>query len=155
MGQRRALHRPHGRQHSGHPPACATVSRRDDVRSQRRRPHAVDSGGCRCRSVTSGRSPEHGRTMTDRHRGGAMALFVWPATRAIVGEISRGGAAKNPARKGTRVHGLIRYETESGVARIVLDHPQSRNALSDAMLDDLIEAFTLSKADPDARVAVL
>jgi len=36
-----------------------------------------------------------------------------------------------------------------------LDHPQSRNALSDAMLDDLIEAFTLSKADPDARVAVL
>jgi enoyl-CoA hydratase/carnithine racemase len=37
----------------------------------------------------------------------------------------------------------------------VLDHPQTRNALSDAMLDDLIEAFTHAKTDPEARVVVL
>ena len=53
------------------------------------------------------------------------------------------------------MQGLVRFETESGVARIVLDHSPSRNALSDAMLDELTEAFTSGKADPDVRVIVL
>ena len=38
-----------------------------------------------------------------------MVLFVWPATRAIVGEISRGGG-KEPRKKGHPCARTRRYE---------------------------------------------
>lgn len=49
----------------------------------------------------------------------------------------------------------VRYEVIDRVAFITLDHPESRNALSDELLDDLIEAFGAAKADTSVRVAVL
>ena len=50
----------------------------------------------------------------------------------------------------------VAYEvTASGVATIALDHPETRNALSDDVLDDLIEAFELARDDDGVRAVVL
>jgi enoyl-CoA hydratase len=52
-------------------------------------------------------------------------------------------------------NGTVRYEVAGGVATITLDQPDTRNALSDAVLDDLIEAFTAARDDDAVRCAVL
>jgi 3-hydroxypropionyl-coenzyme A dehydratase len=51
----------------------------------------------------------------------------------------------------------VAYEAdaESGVARIALDHPETRNALSDRVLDDLLAALAAAKADDAVRCVVL
>jgi enoyl-CoA hydratase len=50
----------------------------------------------------------------------------------------------------------IRYEVAgNGVATITLDDPETRNALSSELLDELIDAFSAAKADEAARVVVL
>jgi enoyl-CoA hydratase len=52
--------------------------------------------------------------------------------------------------------GTVRYEVaDSGVATITLDQPETRNALSDALLDDLIAAFTAARDDDAVRAVVL
>jgi enoyl-CoA hydratase/carnithine racemase len=50
---------------------------------------------------------------------------------------------------------LLRYEVADAIATIALDHPQTRNALSDAMLDELLAAFAAARADDDVRCVVL
>jgi enoyl-CoA hydratase/carnithine racemase len=50
----------------------------------------------------------------------------------------------------------VRYEVAaSGVATIALDQPDSRNALSDELLGDLIAAFTAARDDAAVRCVVL
>jgi enoyl-CoA hydratase len=50
----------------------------------------------------------------------------------------------------------VRYEVaETGVATIALDQPETRNALSDAVLDDLIAAFEAARDDDAVRCVVL
>jgi enoyl-CoA hydratase/carnithine racemase len=50
----------------------------------------------------------------------------------------------------------VRYEVaEDGVATIALDHPETRNALSDEVLDDLIAAFEAARGDDAVRCVVL
>ena len=49
----------------------------------------------------------------------------------------------------------VRYELADGVATIALDHPETRNALSDDVLDDLIEAFEIARDDDGVRCVVL
>ncbi|MGI8430344.1 MAG: enoyl-CoA hydratase/isomerase family protein [Solirubrobacteraceae bacterium] len=50
----------------------------------------------------------------------------------------------------------LRYDVPAtGVARIALDQPQTRNALSDALLGELIAALELARGDPDVRCVVL
>jgi enoyl-CoA hydratase/carnithine racemase len=49
----------------------------------------------------------------------------------------------------------VRYELDGAVVTITLDSPQTRNALSDDMLDQLIEAFERAGADDAVRVVVL
>jgi enoyl-CoA hydratase len=50
----------------------------------------------------------------------------------------------------------VRYGVaESGVATIALDQPDSRNALSDQLLVDLIAAFSAARDDPAVRCVVL
>src|SRR5215218_9216540 len=51
----------------------------------------------------------------------------------------------------------IRYEVarESGIATVALDQPETRNALSDQVLDDLLDAFAAAKADTAVRCVVL
>jgi enoyl-CoA hydratase len=49
----------------------------------------------------------------------------------------------------------VRYEVEGAVATIALDHPETRNALSDEVLDDLIEAFEIARDDDGVRCVVL
>jgi enoyl-CoA hydratase len=52
--------------------------------------------------------------------------------------------------------GTVRYEVaDTGVATIALDHPETRNALSDEVLDDLIAAFESARADDAVRCVVL
>lgn len=51
---------------------------------------------------------------------------------------------------------LVRHETdEHGVAYVTLDSPETRNALSDALLDELIAALEAARADEAVRVVVL
>ena len=53
-------------------------------------------------------------------------------------------------------YGTLRYETtENGVATITLDQPDTRNALSDDLLDDLTAAFTSARDDDAVRCVVL
>jgi 3-hydroxypropionyl-coenzyme A dehydratase len=49
----------------------------------------------------------------------------------------------------------VRYEVEDGVATIALDQPDTRNALSNELLTDLIGAFELARADDGVRAVVL
>jgi enoyl-CoA hydratase len=51
---------------------------------------------------------------------------------------------------------LVRYEVdEHGVASVTLDSPETRNALSDALLDELLDALARAGADDAVRVVVL
>src|SRR4051812_31682550 len=53
-------------------------------------------------------------------------------------------------------YGTVQYDVgEQGVATIALDQPQTRNALSDALLDDLLAAFTAARDDDAVRCVVL
>jgi enoyl-CoA hydratase/carnithine racemase len=49
----------------------------------------------------------------------------------------------------------VRYEVADGVATIALDQPDTRNALSNELLSDLIGAFELARADDAVRCVVL
>src|SRR5687767_13515355 len=49
----------------------------------------------------------------------------------------------------------VRYDVEAGVATIALDQPDTRNALSNELLTDLIGAFELARADDGVRCVVL
>jgi enoyl-CoA hydratase len=49
----------------------------------------------------------------------------------------------------------VRYETSGGVGTIALDQPETRNALSDEVLDDLIAAFEDARRDDAVRCVVL
>jgi enoyl-CoA hydratase len=49
----------------------------------------------------------------------------------------------------------LRYEVDSGVATIALDQPDTRNALSDEVLDELIAAFEAARDDGEVRCVVL
>jgi enoyl-CoA hydratase/carnithine racemase len=47
------------------------------------------------------------------------------------------------------------YEVSSGVATVTLDDPETRNALSDELLTDLLGALREARADEGVRVVVL
>lgn len=49
----------------------------------------------------------------------------------------------------------VRYEVSEGVATISLDDPATKNSLSNAMLDGLIEAFERARDDDAVRCVVL
>src|SRR3954449_10464570 len=49
----------------------------------------------------------------------------------------------------------VRYEVADRVATIALDQPETRNALSDELLDDLIGAFEMARDDDAVRCVVL
>jgi enoyl-CoA hydratase/carnithine racemase len=51
--------------------------------------------------------------------------------------------------------GEVRYDTDGPVARITIDRPDRRNALSFAVMAALREAFERADADPAVRVIVL
>ena len=51
--------------------------------------------------------------------------------------------------------GTVRHDVANGVATIALDQPDTRNALSDEVLDDLIAAFEAARDDADVRCVVL
>ena len=65
------------------------------------------------------------------------------------------------SRPGVLCYRPMSYETvtyevaDSGVATIALDHPETRNALSDQVLDDLLAAFTAARDDDAVRCVVL
>jgi enoyl-CoA hydratase len=50
---------------------------------------------------------------------------------------------------------LVRYEAADAVATITMDQTETRNALSNAMLDELIDAFERARADETVRCVVL
>ena len=49
----------------------------------------------------------------------------------------------------------VRYEAADGVATITLDDPDTRNALSTELLDELLAAFARARDDDDVRCVVL
>ena len=49
----------------------------------------------------------------------------------------------------------IRYEVAEAVATIALDQPETRNALSDALLDELLDALAVARDDEAVRCVVL
>ncbi|MEA2195016.1 MAG: hypothetical protein QOG42_1450 [Solirubrobacteraceae bacterium] len=49
----------------------------------------------------------------------------------------------------------LRYEVADAVATIALDQPETRNALSDALLDELLDALAAARDDAAVRVVVI
>ena len=49
----------------------------------------------------------------------------------------------------------VRYEVEGNVATVTLDDPETRNALSDELLTDLLRALREAREDEGVRVIVL
>ncbi len=52
-------------------------------------------------------------------------------------------------------YATIRYDVADGVATIALNQPDTRNALSDALLTDLLAALEAARDDGDVRCVVL
>ena len=52
-------------------------------------------------------------------------------------------------------YGTIRYEVGDGVATITLDSPENRNALSNELLSELLDAFESARDDDEVRCVVL
>ena len=53
------------------------------------------------------------------------------------------------------IFATLRYEVADRVATITLDQPETRNALSDELVDELIAAFERARDDDDVRCVVL
>ncbi len=49
----------------------------------------------------------------------------------------------------------VRLDAEAGVLRLMLDKPQTQNALDEAMLNGLVDAFEMAQTDPDVRAILL
>ena len=49
----------------------------------------------------------------------------------------------------------VRYDVADGVATVALDDPDTRNALSDELLGDLLDALRRAREDDDVRCVVL
>jgi enoyl-CoA hydratase/carnithine racemase len=49
----------------------------------------------------------------------------------------------------------LRYAVDAGIATIALDQPETRNALSDQLLDELAAAFAAAREDAAVRCVVL
>ncbi|GAA4333764.1 hypothetical protein GCM10023178_47070 [Actinomadura luteofluorescens] len=49
----------------------------------------------------------------------------------------------------------ILYSVDERIARITLNRPDARNALSDQMIGELLDAFERARADTGVRVIVL
>lgn len=49
----------------------------------------------------------------------------------------------------------VRYDVDEHIAVITLDRPETRNALSDDLLDELLAALERARGDEDVRVVVL
>jgi enoyl-CoA hydratase/carnithine racemase len=58
-------------------------------------------------------------------------------------------------RAATMAYATIRYDVADGVATIGLNQPDTRNALSDALLTDLLAALEAARDDGDVRCVVL
>ena len=53
-------------------------------------------------------------------------------------------------------YATVRYETaEGGIATVTLDQPETRNALSDELLAELVDALTAARDDEGVRCVVL
>jgi enoyl-CoA hydratase len=52
-------------------------------------------------------------------------------------------------------NGTVRYDVADSIATITLDQPETRNALSDEVLDDLLDAFEMARDDDGVRCVVL
>ena len=78
-----------------------------------------------------------------------------PAGAGVIGlqDISGGHARTVPCRP--MAFDTIRYEVADGVATVTLDQPDTRNALSDQLLDELIAAFVAARDDGGVRCVVL
>src|SRR3954469_19236741 len=50
---------------------------------------------------------------------------------------------------------LVRTATAAGVTTVILDSPANRNALSSALMGELLEALAAASTDPGVRVVVL
>lgn len=50
---------------------------------------------------------------------------------------------------------LVNYQTDGPVARLTLDSPRNRNALSTRLVEQLHQGLTRASAEPDVRVVVL
>jgi 3-hydroxypropionyl-coenzyme A dehydratase len=97
-----------------------------------------------------------------RPRAGSLRPSGSPARR--VSEPRRLDGGHDGSRRGEvgfHIVALVSYETlryavaESGVATITLDQPDTRNALSDELLGELIAAFTEARDDEAVRCVVL
>ncbi|MBY0401403.1 enoyl-CoA hydratase [Myxococcota bacterium] len=49
----------------------------------------------------------------------------------------------------------VLYSVREGIARVTLNRPEARNALSAALMHDLTRAFERAGADPEVRVVIL
>ncbi len=52
-------------------------------------------------------------------------------------------------------YGDIRYETAEGIAKITIDRPEVRNAFRPRTVEELADAFTRAREDPDVGVVIL
>jgi naphthoate synthase len=66
----------------------------------------------------------------------------------------RSAAAWEPAG-GDRAFTDIRYETAEGMAKITIDRPEVRNAFRPRTVEELSDAFSRAREDPDVGVIIL
>jgi methylglutaconyl-CoA hydratase len=60
-----------------------------------------------------------------------------------------------PQADGTAGYATLKYEKDGAIATITLNRPDKRNAISSAMIDELMGALNAAEGDPAVRVAIL
>src|SRR3954470_475383 len=148
---------------SSHSSACGRSSLRTNAR--------IDSRSCSCSSVKMKcrrLAPKSGfgavrsavgalmlRTLPRRsvevNSGTSHLPLPVPCPSSTGDRTARGGASGVGSHRMT-----VRYEAGgAGVATVALNQPETRNALSDELLDNLIDAFEMARDDDTVRCVVL
>src|SRR5436190_14954307 len=120
-------------------------------RSGRNGRQCMEGGRLPRRRGCGGRSPGDPGVDEDGDPGGR------PSCRQGAGRpgLGRLGGAGGRRHRGGGVTELVLVEREGSIARLTLNRPEQRNAVSAEMLDQLTRAFGDLAADPQVRVVIL
>jgi enoyl-CoA hydratase/carnithine racemase len=80
---------------------------------------------------------------------------AWPKVNSGTSYFPRATGGAPASRLRSVPYATLRYEVADAVATIALDDPETRNALSDALLDELLAALAAARDDGRVRCVVL
>ena len=137
---------------------AATLRQRRRLRRRRGGEHGQVRRGRGVRACSRPGGSVAGRQRVDQEYG--IAAAVTASKLARIAPVSRDGAQSSSRRPRWVCHALtdetlVHYTVEGPVARLTLDSPHNRNALSTALVDQLSQGLCDASDDASVRAVVL